>query len=136
MTMRKKIQKNLQGMTLVELLVVTAIIGIASSIILVDWGDDRTVQDLATATRNVEVAVREAQSYALTGYQGLANTQPCRFLFSWNGSVYTIDYMYKDGAGVCNQVQNPTLRTYSLLGGVSFITGWSLSFSLPHAGGT
>ncbi|MBP9727789.1 MAG: type II secretion system protein [Candidatus Moranbacteria bacterium] len=128
--MRKKIQKNLQGMTLIELLVVVAIIGITTSIVLADWSGGRIEQSLMVGATEVEGVVREAQNYALTGYQGVANTKPCLFRFDPSGAGYIIEY-WDNPSGTCQR--NTTIRTYALKNGVTFSTNTNIDFTVPHA---
>lgn len=128
-----KIKKSLSAFTIIEMVVVLAIIGIITVIMLRDWSGGRTTQQLDSAGREVEAVVREAQNYALTGSQGVPGTEPCQFQITWGGAGYTTIYWYKNAAGACNQ-QLAGFRSYTLKNGVTFSAGGSFSFSLPHAG--
>jgi len=124
------IKKNLPAYTLIEMLVVLAIIGITSTILLVDWSGNRTIQYLDSSGGEVQAIVRSAQNYALTGVQGVAATQPCSFRIQWSGSSYQIMYYYKNG-GACGQLS--TLSSYTLANGVTFDSAGSFDFTVPYA---
>ena len=117
--------------TLIELLVTVAIVSIATGVLLVSSGNNRTSEQLENAARQVAGAFREAQNYALTGYQGVTGTDPCRFTVAWGGTSYSTTYSYKDGAGACTQTSS--LRSYQLGDGVVFSGTGSFYFTLPHA---
>lgn len=126
------LQKNkmVAGFTLAELLIVIAIIGITTTVVLSDWSSTRTVQFLDNSAREVEAVVREAQNAALTGMQMSATDRPCGFRVTWGGSDYTITYRYKDAGGTCNQ--SSILTTHTLTNGVVFNSGSNFEFTLPY----
>lgn len=128
----KKNKKNLKGMTLIELLITVSIIAIMSTVFLLDFNSGREQRNVDMAAREVSAAFREAQNYALTGNQGVVGTNPCGFEVNWSGSVYTINYRYRDAAGICNQAA--IFRSYNLKNGIVFNNSNSFTFSLPHAG--
>lgn len=129
--MMQPTRKTLSAFTLIELLVTVAIVGIVTSALLVSSGNNRTTEQLENSARQVAGAFREAQNYALTGYQGVTGTDPCRFTVAWSGTGYTTTYSYKDGAGACTQTAS--LRSYQLADGVAFSGTGSFYFTLPHA---
>lgn len=121
----------LKGVTLIEVLIIVAITGILSTITLVNFTSSRATQELEGSAREVAGVFRQAQNYALTGYQRTASEDPCRFEVWWSDATYQIIYWYKSG-GVCDQ--RATLYTYTLRSGMSFVTPTgSLYFTLPHA---
>ncbi len=129
--MMQPTRKTLAAFSLIELLVTVALISILSGVILAVSGNDRTSEQLENSARQVAGAFREAQNYALTGYQGVTGTDPCRFTVAWSGTGYTTTYSYKDGAGACTQTAS--LRSYQLADGVAFSGTGSFYFTLPHA---
>lgn len=127
----QKTSKNFKAFTLIEALIVVAIIAIVTAIILVSYSNSRTAQQLESAAREVEAAVREAQSYALTGYQGVVATDPCRFEVAWSGSTYSVTYWYKDTNDNCNR--SLVLGSYAVRNGVAFTSGGSFYYTPPYA---
>ncbi len=117
--------------TLIEVLVVLAILSVMSSVMLFDYSTGRVTQELEGTAREVASAFREAQNYALTGYQGVAGTNPCRFVVSWGTTSYTTTYWYKDGSGACTQ--SAILGSYTLGSGTAFAGTGNFYFTLPHA---
>jgi prepilin-type N-terminal cleavage/methylation domain-containing protein len=128
-----KTKITFKGFTLIEALIVVAIIGILSALTIVNIANSQITQKLESAAREVEAAVREAQGYALTGYQDVSNTDPCGFEISWTASspTYNLKYYYKDSSDRCNQ--NSPIATYSLRNGITFSTTGSFSFAPPWA---
>lgn len=125
-----KQNKIVAGFTLTELLIVIAIIGITTTVILSDWSGNRTAQFLDNSAREVEAVVREAQNAALTGVQMSATDRPCGFRVTWGGSDYDITYRYKDAGGTCNQ--SSVLATHTLANGVVFDSASNFEFTLPY----
>lgn len=123
--------KNQRGYTLIELLIVIAIITIGTSVTVFMVGNARVVREVDAGARELSGILREAQNYALTGRQ-LAGGSPCRYQVRWtNGSgSYSLIYWYKDGSGNCTR-QSAT--AYTLPSGVTFRNTSSASFLLPHA---
>jgi prepilin-type N-terminal cleavage/methylation domain-containing protein len=133
-TMTNK-QTTIAAYTLIEVMIVLTLIGISSAIVFTGWSNGRVEQQLDSAGREVEAAIREAQNYALTGLQGVAGTEPCQFLVDWTGaaSTYRITYRSKNAGGVCDAATDTVIRPYVLKNGVTFSAGGNFSFSLPHA---
>jgi prepilin-type N-terminal cleavage/methylation domain-containing protein len=121
-----------RGFTLLEILIVVAVIGIISVIILGGTGNGRTEREIDAAGREVVAAFRESQQYALTGRQIVPNTNPCQFALTWNSgsSNFTATYYYKDNNEVCNQTS--VISTYALRGGVTFSNTGAVAFTVPH----
>ena len=62
-----EIRNSKKAFTLIELLIVIAIIGIMSSVVFVSMQNSKTETELKVAAREVAAAIREAQNNALTG---------------------------------------------------------------------
>jgi len=60
-------QKRQKGFTLVEILVVTAVIAIISSIMIVNWRKNEGQYQLQRAAQEIAQTIRKAQDYALSG---------------------------------------------------------------------
>lgn len=125
-------QKNLRGFTLIEVMVVMAIISIVSGMVIVSLTDSRVKRELETNAREFVGVVREAQNYALTGKQIGGNTA-CSFSVTWMApSTYNLKYT---PSGNCTATPTST-ASYSLKNGVIFqnaSTSGSFNFALPHA---
>lgn len=125
---------NRRGFTLIEILIVVAIIGIASTITLVSLNSGRTDRELEAAAREFASGIREAQNYALTGKQAVASTDPCRYQMNWSGGQYTLTYWYAPAGGSCAVPSSSTVVTYTLKGGVAFVGALdSVWYKPPHA---
>lgn len=121
----------LGGYTLIEMMVVIALISIFSAIVLVNSGNARVTQDLSNTGYELVSVLREAQNNALTGLQGVAGTKPCGFKFWWDNSrSYKVIYQYKNGENCTGTFD---LRSYTLSNGVGFSgTAGEFTFTLPH----
>lgn len=128
--MKKQTKNILQAFTLIEILMVIAIIGIVASILFGSLSSGQAVKSVETNAREFVGVVREAQNYALTGKQLIAGTDPCGYVVGWSGANYTMTYKYKNAGGACSQ--SSIVTTYQLKGGATFSATGSLEFGLPH----
>ncbi len=119
-----------KGFTLVEILVATSILGILSTIILVNASGSRVTQDLETGAREMVGFFRGVQNRALTGEQEGAGI-PCAFGVTWSGASYSVIYYSKNGVGAC--ANTTTLQSHTLRNGVVFASPGDVRFTLPHA---
>ena len=130
----KKNNKN--GFSLMELMIVIAIIGIMTSIVLVYSGKNKIEKEVEGAAREVAAAIREAQNNALTGKQPEAGKFPCAYIFSATNDSenYGIQYAYHFSAeNDCALYEPKSYASYSLKNGVKFSTGndTGISFNIP-----
>jgi prepilin-type N-terminal cleavage/methylation domain-containing protein len=117
--------KNRQGVTLIELLTVIAIIGIMTAVTIVYLGGAKNDKAVETAAREVASAVREAQNYALTG----KNASNCIDGYTFNYTESSSNYSIRG----CSDI------SYTLKNGVTFNGDGIINFSIPNAitdGGT
>lgn len=148
----KKIQKNewqsrrlevklsvVAGFTLIEVMIVIAIIGIMTAIVLSSFGSGRIERELETNAREFASVVREAQNYALTGKvitaTGIPSTSvPCSFQVTWTSTEYSLIYRYKNSSSDdCSSSSTYPVLTYLFKNGVTTSSGGPVDFSLPHA---
>jgi len=120
-------KKQRQGFTLIELIIVIAIVGILASVVMVGVNSQARVErELETNAREFASVLREAQNYALTGKQANGTVTTDKFRVDWIDSTYTLSAVSSSGTVAI-------IASYSLKNGVtldgngaSFIT-----FSLP-----
>lgn len=128
-------KKNRKAFTLIELVIVMAIISILAAVVTVSLGTQNTKKELETNAREFASVLREAQNYALTGKQPDPPHITCQFSVSWDNtptSTYRLWSMSRNN-GACNIPVD--FATYSLKRGVQFSspTTGTVSFSLPWA---
>jgi len=126
--------KNRSGVTLVELLIVVALIGIMSAITIAFLGSGKNQKELESSAREVVAALREAQNLALTGKIMGTNEFPCSYVFQAvsGGSGYSINYNYCISGGDCTSTILKEYAAYVLKNGVKFSTAQDITFSVPH----
>ncbi len=93
-------QKNKKGFSLIELMIVIAIISIMAGVILSTTSQGRTKHELETAMREVSAGIRSAQNSALSGKRSGIN-RSCHFAFKAGANMYEIQ----------GEFYNPSLTT-------------------------
>lgn len=116
-----KIKENQKGYSLVELMLVIALIGIMVVIGFVSLVSARNKNAVEVAAREVAAVAREAQNYALSGKDLWTSTQNnCGgYTFGWNAATYSI-------SGCTNKIY--TLKNGVTFGGPNFVT-----FDIPFS---
>lgn len=112
---------NVRGFTLIEVLIVVAIIGIVSAMILVTFSGQRQTRNTERAAREVMAALREAQNYALSGRAGV---------ISENNTYYGVTFTV--GAAYSVVSSSGTIASYSLKNGIVASAASSVRFMLPR----
>jgi len=107
---------NRKGFSLMELLIVIAIIGIMTAVLLVNLSGSRSQKQVEAAAREVAAAIREAQNNALTGKNV---TTGCSYIFTYNSGSSSY------GISSCSNIN------YTLSNGVIFNNGNNFTFSVP-----
>ncbi len=108
-----------KAFTFIELVIIMAMIGIMSAVLLVSYGEKRADKELEAAAREVAATIREAQNYALTGKDAAG------------GSTYTFSYgVVNDEYGISNG--NNINNNYELKDGVVFSGSGGFNFTAPH----
>lgn len=141
-----KIKKHLKampngrhGFTLLELIVVIAIIGIMTSVGLASLSSSKRQTALKTAQDEVTSAIKLAQSYALQGKIPNSGDIACAYGFEFldnsPNSEYQIFYYRKVGSS-CDTGNKFEVERNNLKNGVSLVSSFSSSaiyFNIPSA---
>jgi prepilin-type N-terminal cleavage/methylation domain-containing protein len=127
--------KTKKGFTLLELMVVIAIMSIMSTLVIVSLAKSKNDRDVEAAGREVAAALREAQNDALTGKSG-TNQYPCSVTFqvTGGGSGYRLLYNYNSSPGQSDcGAAFQWIYNKALSSGVSISPGsGNTVFSVPH----
>ena len=142
-------ERKQKGVTLVEVMVVIAVIGIGTSIMLVSMGNAREQKRVETAAREMAAMFREAQGNALAGklYKKPATGEEvsvCGYGISWNvSSLNRIGFARreKDVSGGCSHANWTTdsfktfqnIRVSNQKGASLPLSRWIFGYDLPHA---
>lgn len=124
---------SVRAFTLIEVMVVMAIISIMAAVVVSSLGNGRTERELETNAREFASVIREAQNYALTGKQWSSGDTPCSFGVRWIGGSSTYDFTYAEKSGDTCPPSPSSVVAYTLKNGVTFSGGGSMLFTLPHA---
>ncbi len=114
--------KTVSGFTLIEVLIVVAIIGILSAMILVTFSGQRQTRNTERAAREVMATLREAQNYTLSGRAGV---------ISENNTYYGVNFT-ASSAAYSVVSSNGTIASYSLKNGIVASATSSVRFMLPR----
>jgi prepilin-type N-terminal cleavage/methylation domain-containing protein len=106
-------KKRYDGYSVVEVMVVMAIIGIMSAALIVSVGSSREKKTVESEALKVAASIREAKNYALTGKTlDTANNFPCdgRFVAPVTAPAtnYYVKYGYRTSANKCSDGANGT----------------------------
>ncbi|MFH0969473.1 MAG: type II secretion system protein [Patescibacteria group bacterium] len=119
--------KKKKAFSIIEVLIVIAIIGIMTAATIVSLQSGKTDKELETAAREVSAAIREAQNNALTGKNASSSCQYYDFTYTASSTNYSVGTVSGSGC---------PLASYTLKNGVTFVNGGSFNFSIPFGGVT
>jgi len=135
--MFSKSKKYNPGFTLVEMLVVVAVIGIMTTVSLVSMQSSKSNARLNAAQGEVIATIRLAQSYALQGKMQASKT-PCAYVFKFmTQSRYQIFYKPPTASGCASPGANSPGEYFDLVAGVTVpanVVGKEIIFSVPFGG--
>lgn len=125
-------RKNTEGFSLIEVLLITTLVVIMTSVLLtISWGQ-RTDKELEVAARAIAGVIREAQNYALNGRQVANDEVPCEFGFQGSAPrTYKIVYNYHGGDGNCTSSPKD-VAVYTLENNVVIPDIGPIYFDIPH----
>jgi prepilin-type N-terminal cleavage/methylation domain-containing protein len=125
-------QKQQNGFTLIELMIVAAIVGILSVMMLVSLRDSREKKAVEVAGRQVAAVMRATQNYAVSGRIEDADRIPCTFQFIVDSSqTYRVIYTYHAPQSTsCSG--SDEIATYYVEDGVSVSPNQTITFAMPH----
>lgn len=120
--MKNKNKKYASGFSIVELIVIMAIIGIMSSVVIVNMRSTDNISRTMAAQREVTSAIRLVQNYALQGKtqpNGAAIQAPCGYgIVVLDATHYRLFYnFFQSGGGRTDcgsQNNNSNYRTYNV----------------------
>ncbi len=103
MIVKVKTMQNKKGFSLLEMIIIVAIIVIMTMVMFVISFKDRSTKELEAVGREVAAAIREAQNNALTGRQRGNDQLPCSFAFQITdgGGGYSIRGTQRPSDDVC-----------------------------------
>jgi len=123
-----------KGFTLIEILVVVAIIGIAAGIALISVGSGRTQKEVEGDARRLVGVLRELQNNALSGKHVVSGRVSCAFVFPPSvagATTVSPTYRYRNGA-TCASVLSGALPVFRLTPGVSIsAANGGVGFTVP-----
>lgn len=118
-----------KGFTLIELMIVVAIVGIMTAATMVSLSSGREAKQVEGEARKFASAIRELQNYALTGKKFHATEPTCqaglRVIFENNVSTPFPSYKYRSGTD-CGTMTIASSGTFALGNGVRFGDGSGL----------
>lgn len=120
------------GFTLIEVLVVIAIIGIATATFLVSFTNLRQQRNLELASQEVVSALRTAQNYALAGQAVGAIKNNCSFGFQAGAGGSAYSFIHTFGDCITGPTNTNTIGTSSLRSGITFAGAVTTNFLLPR----
>jgi prepilin-type N-terminal cleavage/methylation domain-containing protein len=141
--MHKKTLKNKKGgFTLIEVMIVIAILGIMIGIAFLSLSPIRDRKAVETAEREVAASIRLAQNYALNGKIGPSGNSPCNYAWWTTWTIkYLIRYYYVSGGTCASAYSSSDDIAYTLKNGVTFTEHPTssykfFSFSVPFGSTT
>lgn len=140
--------KYYRAVTLVEMMVVIAIIGIITGVTIVSFQSGKSSSRLQAAQREVAATIKLAQSYALQG-KAQGGVTPCGYGFRFSDSSHYEIFYNPSGGSTCEAKNNdpsqrqwidagstPAAESLELNNGVtlsSSVLNTQIYFTVPHA---
>ena len=129
-------KKKSRGYTLVEMMVVIAIVGVFSAFVISSFSGSQATWALDTSSRELVAIIRQAQNNAVTGRYLQAGEIPCRYgVAKVSANQYKLYYKYRlpSDPSDCSVVSSSDIMTYTLRGGATFQSfPSSAEYSLPR----
>ncbi len=121
-----------KGFTIIEVLVVVAVVGIMTAVMLVSLSDSRSGEAVKVAAREVAAVVRAAQTYAVSGRITDPDKIPCEYRFVVvSPDTYQIQYTHHPrNDDTC--VGPETVTSFTLPAGLTVSGVGSIRFSVPN----
>ncbi len=134
---KKNNEKDLSGFTLIEVLIVIAIIGIMASVILVFIGQSKHSTQLETAANEVVAGLRRIQNYSLVGKAIKDNCSDYAFETTNGSTQFSIkNGIFSSGGAGGNSFDPDSCelsQVFNLKGGVTFGDDYLIAFRAPFA---
>lgn len=136
--MKKNEQKNnkifRKGLTLIELIIVIAIIGIMTAVTYVSLRNLKPTKKAEVSAREIGALLRQVQNDAVSGKM-IGGTTACRFVLylANNGSNlnYSGRYVFGQDAAACN-ANGQTQYMSGSVSGVNVDSTKTISYFVPH----
>ncbi len=129
-----KNKKYLRGYTLVEMVVVIAIVGVVSTFLVASFVGSQATWALDASSRELTAILRQAENSAATGRYIDASKVPCLYgVDKASTNQYVLYYKYRTGTDCTSVSARVNIMTYTLRGGATFQSFASpIEYSLPR----